>query len=90
MLYMIIEEFRGDPRPVYQRFAEKGRLAPESVKYVASWVDTDLQRCFQVMEAPDEAALERWMANWRDLVDFEYWPVITSAEAAEQVARLSR
>ena len=51
MLFMIIEHFRnGDPTPVYQRFRERGRLAPESLRYVASWVTDDLRHCYQVME----------------------------------------
>ena len=89
MLYMIVEQFRGkDPRPVYKRFAERGRMAPPNVQYVASWVDTNFERCFQLMEAPDSAALEVWLSNWRDIVGFEYWPVITSAEAVRRVAEL--
>ena len=87
MLYMVIETFRdGDARPVYQRFREQGRLAPEGLRYVSSWVTTDLERCYQVMECEDVALLEQWMAQWRDLVDFEVLPVVTSAEAAAAVA----
>jgi hypothetical protein len=89
MLYMVVEHFRGaDPRPVYKRFREQGRLAPEDVQYVASWVDQDLRRCFQLMEAPDSSALRSWMSRWEDLVEFEFWPVITSAEAARRVSEL--
>jgi hypothetical protein len=89
MLYLVIETFQGgDPRPVYRRFAEQGRLAPEGLGYVASWVTTDLRRCYQIMECDDPQLLERWMARWRDLVDFEVLPVVTSAEAAAAVARL--
>lgn len=89
MLYMVIETFRdGDPRPVYGRFAERGRLAPAGLGYVASWVTDDLCRCFQVMECDDRALLEEWMAQWRDIVDFEVVPVVTSADAAAAVAAL--
>lgn len=89
MLYLLIETFRGgDPRPVYERFAGQGRLAPPGLTYVASWVTADLQRCFQVVECDDPALLEAWMARWRDLVDFEVLPVITSAAAAAAVAVL--
>ena len=84
--YMVVEHFRGgDPAPVYRRFRERGRLAPEGLTYVTSWVDEKLQRCFQVMEAEDPALLEQWMAQWRDIVDFEVHPVISSAEAAARV-----
>jgi hypothetical protein len=87
MLYMIVETFRdGDAAPVYRRFRDRGRLAPDGLRYVSSWVDTRLERCYQVMEADDPALLDSWMANWRDLVDFEVHPVITSAEAAERIA----
>ncbi|HEX4962911.1 MAG TPA: DUF3303 family protein [Thermoanaerobaculia bacterium] len=86
MLYMIVERFRGgDARPVYQRFREQGRLAPEGLRYVGIWVTADLHQCFQVMECEDRALLEEWMANWADLVDFEVIPVITSSEAAAAV-----
>lgn len=86
MIFMIVEHFRGgDPRPVYERFAERGRLAPEGLHYVGSWVTRDLARCYQVMECEDRAQLDRWIASWQDLVDFEVHPVITSAEAAARV-----
>jgi hypothetical protein len=87
MLYMIVEHFRGgDAVPVYRRFRDRGRLAPEGLRYVASWVTDDLRRCYQVMECDDRALLEEWMAAWADLVDFEVIPVVTSAEAAAAVA----
>ncbi len=86
MLYLVIETFRnGDPRPVYRRFAEQGRLAPEGLQYVASWVTSDLRRCYQVMECGDPGLLDQWMDRWRDLVEFEVVPVVTSAEAAARV-----
>ena len=66
MLYMIVETFRdGDALPVYRRFRDQGRMAPDGVKYVASWVTEDLRRCFQVMECDDRSLLEQWMARWR-------------------------
>jgi hypothetical protein len=87
MLYMIIERFRnGDAIPVYRRFRDQGRLAPEGLQYVASWVTPDLKSCYQVMETSERELLDRWLAAWGDLVDFEVVPVITSAEAASSVA----
>ncbi|HET7463754.1 MAG TPA: DUF3303 family protein [Longimicrobium sp.] len=84
---MVIEHFRdGDARPVYRRFAEQGRMAPEGLAYLSSWVTGDLRRCYQVMECDDPALLEEWMAHWRDIVDFEVVPVITSAQAAQRVS----
>lgn len=83
MLYMVIERFRPGCAPeVYRRFRDRGRLAPASLVYVASWVDLEFERCFQVMEAADVALLHEWIASWSDLVDFEIVPVRTSAEAA--------
>ena len=82
-LYMVIERFKnGDAAPVYRRFHERGRLAPAGLDYIASWVTDDLTTCYQVMHTADRALLEQWMANWRDLVDFEVLPVMSSAEAA--------
>ena len=86
MLFMIIESFRGgDPTPVYERFRARGRLAPDGLEYVASWVTDDLRRCYQVMACDDRALLDAWMARWTDLVDFEVMPVVTSAAAAARV-----
>jgi hypothetical protein len=84
---MVVEHFRGeDAAPVYRRFREKGRMAPDGLQYVSSWVDERLERCWQLMDAGDPALLDEWMANWSDLVEFEVHPVITSAQAAERIA----
>ena len=88
MLYKIVEDFKGDPVPVYRRLRERGRLAPDGLRYVNSWVTADLQRCYQVMECDDRRLLDAWMEQWRDLVDFEVVPVVTSAEAASRVGPL--
>jgi len=88
-LYMVIERFKnGGPQPVYRRFRAQGRMAPEGLHYVSSWVDLDLGTCYQIMETADRGLLDQWMANWEDLVEFEIHPVMTSAEAAEKVAAL--
>ena len=58
MLFMIVETFRnGDAKPVYERYHAKGRMAPDGLEYVASWVTQDLKRCFQVMQCDDEALI---------------------------------
>jgi hypothetical protein len=88
MLFMIIEHFRnGDAVPVYERFRQQGRLAPDGLRYVNSWVTSDLTRCYQVMESDDRALLDAWIAAWSDLVEFEVMDVITSADAAARVPR---
>jgi hypothetical protein len=83
---MVIENFKnGDAVPVYRRFRDRGRLAPEGLSYISSWVNDQLDRCYQLMETEDRALLDRWIANWSDLVDFEVHPVITSKEAAQKI-----
>lgn len=84
---MIIEKFkRQDPVPVYRRFRDRGRLAPEGLQYISSWVDESLSRCFQVMETDDRRLLDKWIANWHDIVEFEIYPVLSSKEAQEKVS----
>ena len=88
-LYMVVEHFKhNDPIPVYRRFRDQGRMAPEGLVYVSSWVDHRLERCFQLMETHDRALLDEWMANWKDIADFEVYPVIPSQEAAERISPL--
>ena len=85
MLYLIVEDFRGNPEAVYRRFRDQGRLAPEVLRYVNSWVTQDLQRCYQIMECEDPRLLQQWMGQWSDLVEFEVIPVMTSSEAADLI-----
>jgi len=84
MLYMVIERFKNcDPDPVYRRYRERGRLIPEGLKYIDSWVQSDFGRCFQLMETDKPALFQQWTAAWEDLVEFEIVPIITSKQAAE-------
>ena len=86
-LYMVVEHFKnGDAMPVYRRFRDRGRMAPEGLVYVSSWVDQKLERCFQLMETDDPALFDQWIANWSDIVDFEIHLVMTSQEAVEKIA----
>jgi len=84
-LYMVIEHFK-DTVAVYRRFREQGRMAPEGLRYVSSWVDEKMECCYQVMETDEPQLLHQWMSNWKDLVVFEVHPVITSQEAAEKIS----
>ena len=87
MLFMVIERFRPGQAPaVYRRFRDHGRMAPDGVRYLASWVDLGFERCFQVMDADDEPTLKAWTEHWDDLVDFDIVPVRTSADAAAAIA----
>jgi hypothetical protein len=85
-LLFILERFRnGDARPVYERFDQRGRMMPEGMRYVDSWVTHDLACCYQVVECDDRSSLEQWMSEWSDLVNFEVTAVLTSASAQEAV-----
>ena len=87
MLYMVIERFRdGDASAVYKRFRERGRMLPEGLEYVASWVESKRERCFQLMRCDDPRLFEEWTANWQDLVEFESVAVAESAEVVAAVA----
>ena len=83
MLYMVIETYLRGPDPVYARVRERGRMLPQGLAYLDSWIDErSLDRCFQLMETDDPILLDEWAANWSDLVEFEIVPVIGSADAA--------
>ena len=88
MIYMIIERFHpGKVKELYQRFDEKGRMLPEGVEYINSWINEDVTVCYQLMEAASITQLHEWIANWKDLVDFEIIPVISSAEAKNRLVK---
>ncbi|MBK8229205.1 MAG: DUF3303 family protein [Candidatus Eisenbacteria bacterium] len=88
MLFMIIEKFRdNDMIPVYQRMQELGRMLPDGLRYVDSWIEPSFARCFQVMECDDARILQAWVLQWRDTgVTFEIVPVVPSAQTREVVA----
>lgn len=87
MLFMVIETFRGqDAKAVYRRFRERGRMMPEGLNFVSSWVAADLGRCFQVMECDDVTLLQRWIAAWSDLMAFEIVPVVPGKDTAAALA----
>jgi hypothetical protein len=84
MLYMVVERFKNrEAVPVYRRFRERGRMMPDGLRYVSSWVETNWDRCFQLMECDDPALFAEWIARWDDLIDFEVVPVVPSSEAVE-------
>lgn len=87
MLFMVVERYVAGPAPVYERAAAHGRMLPEGLRYVDSWVvdDDGLDRCFQLMETDDPALLDHWLERWRDLVECDVLPVLTSAQAAARV-----
>jgi len=88
MLFMVIERFKNrDAKAVYRRFRERGRMAPDGLAYIDSWVETNFDRCFQLMECSDHRLLAEWAGHWSDLVDFEFIPVRPSKEAAALIAQ---
>ena len=90
MLYMVIEHFKENAvQEIYRRFREKGRMMPDGLNYVSSWIDTELKVCYQLMETEDAMLFPHWTENWDDLMDFEIVPVRTSAETAPLVATLN-
>ena len=86
MLYMVVEHFKDAPA-IYGRLREKGRMMPEGLEYVSSWIDIDLKICWQLMRAEDESLFQRWIDKWKDLMDFEIVPVRTSAEMREMMEK---
>ncbi len=86
VLFMVIETFDQDPKPVYRRFREMGRQMPDGLEYVDSWISADYTRCFQLMRCDDVTLLQRWVLAWRDLVDFEIVPVAPSSDTAAAIA----
>ena len=89
MRYLVIERFTGGAAAVYERAAARGRMLPDGLVYLDSWiVDEDpIARCFQLMETEDPSLFGAWIAEWADIVDVEVLPVLSSAEAAARVGR---
>lgn len=85
MRYMIVETFKQGAGPVYARFAAHGRMLPDGLEFIESWVSAELDRCFQVMECDAPTLLDAWIRQWEDIVDFEIVPVLSSADAKARV-----
>ena len=83
---MVIEKFKNrNARAVYNRYREKGRMVPEGLKYVDSWVEANFDRCFQLMECDDPQLFQHWVIQWQDLIDFEIVPVVPSKQTMETI-----
>ena len=88
MLFMVIEKFKDDTtKQIYYRSQQKGRMLPEGLKYVDSWVEVNFNRCFQLMECDDLLLLQEWILQWQDLVEFEVIPVVPSKDTSEMVLK---
>ncbi len=91
MQYLIIEHFKKDKvLELYERFDKKGRMLPKGVIYINSWIDENIETCYQIMESESLEKLQEWIANWNDLADFEIIPVLTSVEAKIKVFSTSK
>jgi len=87
MLYMVVERFKnGGVLEVYRRARDKGRMIPDGLEYVGSWVDLEFTTCYQLMRTDDASLFDRWTGAWKDLVEFEIVPVRTSVEASRVLA----
>lgn len=85
---MVVEQFKeGSTEEIYRRAATKGRMLPEGLERIDSWVSLDLDRCYQVMECEDESLFQEWLAHWEDLVTFEIVQVVTSEQAQEKILK---
>jgi hypothetical protein len=85
MLYMVIETFDVGIKAVYTRFQDKGRMLPDGLNYIDSWVSEDLHKCFQIMSCDDPTLIDTWIINWSDIVTFEVVPIMTSEAAITRV-----
>ena len=86
MLYMVTEHFKDAPA-IYRRFREKGRMMPNGLNYISSWIDIEFKVCYQLMETEDVTLFQRWTENWDDLMEFEILPVRSSAETSAIIAQ---
>jgi len=86
MLYMVIEQFKDAPA-IYRRLREKGRMMPDGLNYISSWIDTEVKVCYQLMETEDPTLFRRWTENWDDLMEFKIVPVRTSADTAASLEK---
>ncbi len=87
MLFMVIERFKNrDAKAIYQRFQERGRMMPDGLTYVGSWIEANFDRCFQLMECNDARLFQQWLTEWQDLMECEIVPVVTSQETKEAIS----
>lgn len=85
MTYMIIETFKpGKVKQIYRRLEEKGRMQPEGLTYINSWIDEDMKKCYQVMETDSVEKIHQWISNWDDVMEFKIIRVISSSEARQK------
>jgi hypothetical protein len=89
MLFMVVERFKNrDPKPIYRRLRDEGRQMPEGLTYVASWIEANFDRCWQVMECDDPRLFQEWIAKYGDLMEFEIVPVVQSKDVQDLMKKV--
>lgn len=78
---MVVENFEpGRKDDIYTRFRAKGRMMPEGLFFVESWLERQGDRCFQLMETDNPVLFDQWIENWKDLASFEVIPLESPEE----------
>ena len=73
---MVVEKYKeGCFDKIYESYNAKGRMFPEGLIYLNSWVNKESNLCFQLMESKDIELFYQWFKSWEDLVDFELYPI---------------
>lgn len=73
---MVVEKFKpGLMAENYRVYNEKGRQFPDGLYYLNSWVNSQQNICFQLMETNDESLFAEWFQKWDKYVDFELYPI---------------
>ena len=86
MTFLIIENFKKDKvKALYLRLEKEGRLLPEGIQYLSSWIDLDITTCYQVMQADTLGQIQEWLLEWEGFAEFEIIPVIDSDTARKIV-----
>ncbi|MGL4496393.1 MAG: DUF3303 domain-containing protein [Beijerinckiaceae bacterium] len=79
MQFMVIEHLdQARIKDIYRKFAELGRLLPDGLTYIDSWVQADFSRVFLVMECDDITKLQEWVIIWGEFARFEIVPLAAS------------
>jgi len=74
--YMVVEKFK--PNCFEENnslWNKKGRMFPEGLYYLNSWVNKEQNICFQLMETNDPKLFETWIENWKEFTDFDVFSI---------------
>ena len=83
---MVIETFKpGKVKELYAKFEEEGRLLPEGVEYIDSWINEEKTICFQLMQSTSAENLRLWIKEWNYYAYFEIIKVIISSDSKTSI-----